>query len=307
MGMQLTTYIMVGIVLTLTVLVLIYLSTTVVRPIKRLTESIEAVESAETAELTFKPKYNDEIGRMAQSYNDMTIKLKTSVEKIKQIEKQKQRAEIKMLEAQISPHFLYNTLSSIIWLVYKDKKNDAIEMMESLAKLYQISLNRGKEFITVEEEFCHVQSYLRIQEKRYRGDFDYELRMDPEVADYMIIKVILQPLIENAIYHGIKKRAEGGEIIVSGRITDGNELLLEVKDNGNTLGEEGCERMNRALRSGDVGTLGVGVSNVMARLRLFYGENCSMTYESREGYTVATIRITLSEEDVDVQNFISGR
>lgn len=299
-GLQLSTYVTILVVLGLTIFVLLYFNSSITHPIKRLTESIEAVESAETAELTFKPKYNDEIGRMARSYNNMTYKLKTSVEKIKHIEQQKQRAEIKMLEAQISPHFLYNTLSSIIWLVYKDKKNDAIEMMESLAKLYQISLSRGKEFITVEEEFCHVQSYLTIQERRYRGEFYYELRMDHDVEGYRIIKVILQPLIENAIYHGIKNKSEDGVIIVSARKENDCKLLFEVMDNGNMLGEDGCKRMNEALVSGKSETLGVGVSNVMARLRLFYGEECSMEYQTRDGFTVVTICIPIKEESVSV-------
>jgi len=298
-GMQISTYVTILVVLGLTLLVLLYFNSSITHPIRRLTESIEAVDSAETAELTFKPKYNDEIGRMARSYNNMTYKLKTSVEKIKHIEQQKQRAEIKMLEAQISPHFLYNTLSSIIWLVYKDKKSDAIEMMESLAKLYQISLSRGKEFITVEEEFCHVKSYLTIQERRYRGDFSYDLRLDPDVEGYSIIKVILQPLIENAIYHGIKHKSDGGEIIVSARREQGF-LLLEVMDNGNMLGEEGCRRMNKALRMNDSDELGVGVSNVMARLKLFYGEDCSMNYHARDGFTVVMIRIPIREEVSDV-------
>ncbi len=299
-GLQLSTYVTILIVFGLSVLVLLYFNSSITHPIRRLTESIEAVDSAETAELTFKPKYNDEIGRMARSYNSMTYKLKTSVEKIKHIEQQKQRAEIKMLEAQISPHFLYNTISSIIWLVYKDKKNDAIEMMESLAKLYQISLSRGKEFITVEEEFCHVQSYLTIQERRYRGDFSYDLRMDPDVEGYRIIKVILQPLIENAIYHGIKNKSDGGEIIVSARKEDENILLFEVMDNGNMLGEEGCRKMNAALASDASEGLGVGVSNVMARLRLFYGDECSMEYRTRDGFTVVTICIPIKEERVSV-------
>lgn len=299
-GMQLSTYITIFIVLILTILVLIYFNSSITHPIKRLTDSIEAVDSAETAVLTFKPKYNDEIGRLARSYNNMTYKLKTSVEKIKHIEKQKQRAEIKMFEAQLNPHFLYNTLSSIIWLVYRDKKADAIMMIESLAKLYQIGLSKGKEIISVQEEFLHAENYLKIQEKRYRGEFTYDLQLDPMIEEQMIVKVILQPLIENAIYHGIRDKSEVGEIIVRATLEADNQLLFEVMDNGDMLGKEGCKRMNAALETELPDTLGVGVSNVMARLKLFYGESCSMKYQSRDGYTVVSIRIPIREDEADV-------
>jgi len=298
--MQMTTYLMVCMVLILSALVLIYISVDVVSPIKRLTESLEAVDGADTAELTFKPKYNDEIGRMARSYNNMTYKLKASVEKIKKIENQKQRAEIKMLEAQISPHFLYNTLSSVIWLVHKDKKTEAIEMMESLARLYQISLSRGREIISLRQEFDHAESYLRIQEERYRGNFDYELTLEDEIADLSVVKVVLQPLIENAIYHGVRKMGRDGKIIVRGSLRGKDRVLLQVMDNGNMLGEEGCRKMNLALEENTESVLGIGVSNVMARLRLYYKDNCSMHYTARDGFTVVEIELQIGEMNKDV-------
>lgn len=298
--MQMTTYIMIAVVLALVALMLLYTSASIVTPVKLLTESIETLDSAETAELTFKPKYNDEIGRLAQSYNDMTVKLKASVEKIKQIEKDKQRAEIKMLEAQISPHFLYNTLSSIIWLVHKDKKSEAIDMMEALARLYQISLSRGREIITVQQEFEHAESYLKIQEKRYHGNFEYALHMDEGIGKFSVVKVVLQPLIENAIYHGVRKMSEDGSIIVRGSRCGEDRILLCVMDNGNMLGEEGCEKMNKALTGNKEGMLGVGVSNVIARLRLHYGEDCSMQYVMRDGFTVVEIEIPIREMNGDV-------
>lgn len=298
--MQLSTNITIFIVLALIVLVLVYLTAAIVSPINRLSQSIDAVESADKAELTFKPKYEDEIGKLARSYNNMTVKLRTSVEKIKSIEKSKQRAEMKMLEAQISPHFLYNTLSSIIWLVHKDQKSQAIEMLESLAKLYQISVGSGREFITVREELCHVESYLKIQEKRYHGEFSYEVRMDDDIAEFSIIKVVLQPLVENAIYHGVRKRDSLGQILVYGRILQPDVLRFEVMDNGGFMGEDGCRRMNEALSGKLEGVLGVGVSNVIGRLRLYYGDRCKMRYEMRDEFTVVSIDIPINKEDPDV-------
>jgi len=298
--MQTSTYLMIFIVLVLSALVLLYISVDVVSPIKRLTESLEAVDSADTAELTFKPKYNDEIGRMARSYNNMTYKLKASVDEIKRIENQKQRAEIKMLEAQISPHFLYNTLSSIIWLVHKDKKEEAIGMMEALARLYQISLSRGREIISLQQEFNHAESYLKIQEERYRGNFDYALTLESGIEELPVVKVVLQPLIENAIYHGVRKMADGGKILVNGSRCGEDKVLLQVMDNGNMLGEEGCRRMNEALEKNIEGVLGVGVSNVMARLRLYYKEKCSMRYLTRDGFTVVEIELQIREMNKDV-------
>ena len=297
--MQTSSYITVAIVLVLSALVLIYLSVDVVSPIKRLTESIEKFENAETAEMSFKPRYQDEIGRLASSYNGMIGRLKASVEKIRVIEHEKQRAEIRMLEAQISPHFLYNTLSSIIWLVYKDQKQDAIEMMEALARLYQISLSRGREIITLEEEFNHAESYLKIQKRRYRGNFEYELCLDPEISGFTVVKVVLQPLVENAIYHGVRLKNGEGRIIVTGDRYEDGRIHLVVLDDANQLGEEGCRRMNRALAGEIADCLGVGVSNVQARLRLFYGEDFSMHYEVRDGFTAVEIVISARERETN--------
>ena len=297
--MQFNTYIIVAVVLLFTVLVLIYITTNIVSPVNRLSTSIEAVESADMAELTFKPKYNDEIGRLAKSYNHMIIKLKNSVEKIKSIEKIKQRAEMKMLEAQINPHFLYNTLSSIIWLVHKDMKTEAIEMLEALACLYKISVSGGREYITVNEEFLHAESYLRIQEKRYKGDFTFDIEKDPDLDDYLIIKVILQPLVENAIYHGVKKRDGGGIIRVRGELAD-SRLRLIVMDNGCMMTSESCEEMNAALEGRAEGVLGIGVSNVYNRLRLFYGDKGSMRYDIKDGFTTVTIELPARKEGEDV-------
>ena len=297
--LQTNSYITVAVALVLSALVLIYLSVDEVSPIKRLTESIEKFENAETAEMSFKPQYHDEIGRLAGSYNSMICRLKASVDRIRVIEHEKQRAEIRMLEAQISPHFLYNTLSSIIWLVHKDQKQDAIEMMEALARLYQISLSRGREIITLEEEFNHAESYLKIQKKRYQGNFEYELCLDPEISECTVVKVVLQPLIENAIYHGVRLKNGEGRIIVTGDRYEDGRIHLVVLDDANQLGEDGCAGMNRALAGETEGTLGVGVSNVQARLRLFYGEDFSMHYEVRDGFTAVEIVISARGRDAD--------
>ena len=224
---------------------LVYITKGVVWPINKLTHSIEAIESAEEADFTFQPKYDDEIGKLAQTYNNMTIKLRASVERIKEIETQKQRAELKMFESQINPHFLYNTLASIIWLVHKDKKEESIDMLDALARLYQISVNGGKAFITVEDEFQHVRSYLIIQEKRYRGEFSWELVLDPLARDLLIIKVLLQPLVENSISHGLRELDKPGKSLCAMR--DNNRLVLEVRDNGR-MTPETCDAINESLQ-----------------------------------------------------------
>ena len=176
----------------------------------------------------------------------------------------------------------------------------AIGMMEALARLYQISLSRGREIITLQQEFEHAESYLKIQEKRYHGNFEYALYMDEGIGKFSVVKVVLQPLIENAIYHGVRKMSEGGSIIVRGRRCGEDRILLSVMDNGNMLGREGCEKMNKALTGNEEGVLGVGVSNVMARLRLYYGEDCSMRYVMRDSFTVAEIEIPIREMNGDV-------
>jgi len=294
--LQLTLWILIFAVLVLIILVIVYITKRVVWPINKLTHSIEAVESAEEAGFTFMPKYDDEIGKLAQTYNNMTIKLRTSVERIKEVETQKQRAELKMFESQINPHFLYNTLASIIWLIHKDKKEESIDMLDALARLYQISVNGGKAFITVEDEFQHVRSYLIIQEKRYRGEFTWKLELEPSARDLLIIKVLLQPLVENAISHGLRERDRRGEILVRAERAD-SRLVLEVRDNGG-MTPEMCRAINESLEgTAEKSCLGVGLSNVMARLRLFYGGNCSMRFFLQDGFTVARIEIIIDERE----------
>ena len=204
------------------------------------------------------------------------------------------KAEMKTLQAQITPHFLYNTLDTIIWLAEAGKTNDVIEITRALSRFFRISLSRGHEWITVGQEMEHVESYLFIQKIRYRDILDYEVHYDPVMADKPALKLILQPLVENAIYHGIKNKRGRGKLVIEGRL-DGSRMIFTVTDNGIGMTPERLEQVKNEIdgssQSEDLASV-YGLYNVSKRLKLYYNYNETFKIEStyRSG-TVVSIDI----------------
>ena len=209
----------------------------------------------------------------------------------KQIEDQRSlhRAELELLQAQINPHFLYNTLDSIAILAESDRSEDVVNMVTSLSTFFRNSLNKGEDIISLDAECKQVTSYLEIQQIRYSDILRYEINIPEELLDCMVPKLILQPLVENALYHGIKNRRGMGTITVTGE-ADGNDLLLKVTDNGAGMDEEQV----RILQAGiyEDRHTGLGLVNVHKRIRLYCGEPYGLFFESQVGKgSIVSIRL----------------
>lgn len=296
---------------------------TVTQPLGRLCEQIRASEDQHKL-LDFPYPYQDEIGVLARSYNSMAEHIQHLLEEqehnIRQLEEEKaradieqalkRRAELRALQAQINPHFLYNTLDSIRWKAEIAGATDISRMTTALATLFRIGLSRGQEIITVEQELRHVESYLQIQKMRYSDRMTYTLDIQEDVLQLYTVKLILQPLVENAIYHGIKESTRSGTVTITG-CREGDVLKLQVSDNGMGIPSERLRVLQADLARGlSVSREGYGIFNVNERIRLHFGSSYGLKLDSQWGQgTVATVYlpcITLSEVEKYVSHYDRG-
>ncbi len=271
------------------------------RPIHRLMAFMHRAESGD-----LKTRYwgdtMDEVGMLGRSYNSMLTKIGDLLQLTEKQERQKREAELRILQAQIKPHFLYNTLNTIDWMARKQGAQDVSEMVGALSKLYRIGLSKGNEFIPLAEEFDHVRSYLQIQKLRYRDKLKYSLDLDPDIAHLSSLKVILQPIVENAIYHGIKERRGPGTITVRGVRRD-DMIELSVTDDGVGMDESTLalmrERLDHPMQApAEAAGSGYGLSNVQARLKLTYGaSDCGISIDSEPNVgTTVKLKFPIHEE-----------
>lgn len=288
-------------------------------PLGQLSVIMNQVTQEENFENQFIYPYHDEVGKLSVSFNYMIEKinhlimelnanieaLKEEKENVKIVQMQKRKAELKALQAQINPHFLYNTLNAITWQAADQGANEISTMSNSLGKFFRISLSKGKEIITIREELEHVLSYLRIQGIRYKDKISYEFDAPEDVKELYIIKLVLQPLVENAIYHGIKVKEGAGQIRIAIRrgVSEANIQILHicVEDDGVGIEEERLSVIREGLRFGYVSQDGgYGIYNVNERIKLYYGDSYGLAIESEYGKgTRATIVIpvcTMEEE-----------
>jgi two-component system sensor histidine kinase YesM len=200
-------------------------------PIKKLHDVTTTITKNDLQALVTRDNV-DEITELGMSFNIMIGKIRELLDaKIKEQENLK-KAELRALQAQINPHFLYNTLDTIIWMAESKKTDEVIKIVSALSSFFRISLSKGRDWITIGEEIERTRSYLTIQKMRYRDIMDYRIEVDERVSDNTVLKLILQPLVENALYHGLKNQRQGGTITVRARQKNGNEVLLEVEDDG---------------------------------------------------------------------------
>lgn len=255
--------------------------------------------------------YEDEVGNLAKSFNYMVREIDALVtelnvnidaleqekENVKLEQAQKRKAELRALQAQINPHFLYNTLNAITWQAADQGATDISILANSLGKFFRISLSKGREIITIQEELEHVCSYLEIQKIRYKSKMNYEVSVPEDIRKLCTIKLILQPLVENAIYHGIKTKETPGTIKISAirqeNVSGIPAIKICVEDDGLGISKEQLEELNAGLSLVIVdSSKGYGIYNVNERLKLYYGEAYGLTLESRVSeWTRATIVI----------------
>ncbi|MDF1569374.1 MAG: histidine kinase, partial [Spirochaetaceae bacterium] len=202
------------------------------------------------------------------------------------------------LQNQINPHFLYNSLDSIVWLAEHDRSEDVITTVVALARFFRISISKGNTFIPVRDEIDHVKNYLKIQTVRYADRFQYFFHIDERLMDRNVMKLILQPLVENAIYHGMDE--QGGVIEVNGSL-DGKMMRFEVKNTGYGLTAARIREIHRHLDGQDDldNDIGIGLKNVHQRLKLYYGEQAGLRFSSlADEYTEVTVRIPILDDEV---------
>ena len=227
---------------------------------------------------------DDELAELSDSVNDMARNLEVMVAQIKEDERKMRSAELRLLQEQINPHFLYNALDTIIWLVEDGKNDEAVDMVVSLSDFFKLVLSKGREYISIREEERHIRSYLEIQQIRYRDILTYEIAIDPAVYDYLILKMTLQPLVENALYHGIKYKRAIGKITISGTLCEDQTIRLTVEDDGVGMEEEKLKRLREEImRPCKETESGFGMSNVNERIHMNYGWEYGIFIESETG------------------------
>lgn len=277
-----------GIAALLAVALVLYFITWVTRPLTELTRRLTDINPDEPIP-TIEVKSVDEVGLLLHSYNKLSNRIERLKSQLKQDEVMKRGADFQALQAQINPHFLYNTLSSIHWIALMNKDMQVAEMVGTLSDFLRFSLNKGEEFCSVHQEVAHAQNYIRIMSKRFDDKFDWKFYIDSDLHDRSMLKLLLQPLIENSIMHGLNNKNRG-RIYVHGE-RKGDSMAFVVEDNGIGMDEEKLENIRRqlsAMAGGGDGKpepikSGYGLGNVHRRLQLHYESESGLHIESEPG------------------------
>lgn len=273
----------------------VMLAGAVTKPITMLKESMSRVQRGDFDVHLEELKSDDEIGDLVTSFETMTGEINVLLESNVKAEKEKRKNEMMALQAQINPHFLYNTLDSIIWMSNAGKNDDVIKMTSSLSKLLRRSISNPGEMATLSEEIDQVKNYLVIQKMRYRDKLEYEIETNKELENLKVIKLLLQPLVENAIYHGIKYKEGKGLIVIREYIQDG-KLCISVQDDGVGMSPDELEHIYDKHKEKSVST-GVGIYNVDKRIKLNYGEEYGVYFRSWQGMgTIATLILPIIKD-----------
>ena len=273
------------------------LAGSITRPLQRLQESMARVQEGDFAAAELPAVSGTEIGSLTESFTVMTDRIQELMEQNQREQEEKRKSELRALQSQINPHFLYNTLDSIIWMAEGKKHEEVVLMTSSLARLLRQSITNEDELVTVESELSYARSYLTIQQMRYKDKLSFLVEADSEVLPMRIIRLILQPLIENAIYHGIKYKESPGQILVRA-YKEEDQLILLIRDDGVGMDEEVLKHIFDRHKV-NYQSNGVGVYNVQQRIRLYYGQEYGIRYESRPGEGT-TARITLPADREEV-------
>lgn len=253
----------------------IVFSRMITKPANQLGEAMRAFEKNAEGFVYQQIEGTSEIVALSDSFGHMVVRIQKLMEKVRQEEITLRKTELNALQAQINPHFLYNTLDSIAWMCEEERNKEAVVMVNALAKLFRISISKGHELITIQKECEHAESYLKIQKYRYRNQFTYEFRVQKSCREYLCNKITLQPIIENAIYHGLDMSDEG-KIMIEVKERD-DKIILSVSDNGVGMSQEQCrEILHRDAKD----KTGIGIKNVNDRIQIYFGNQYGLSIES---------------------------
>lgn len=283
--------------LVLVVIVSFKFSRTLTNPIFKLKRLMKQAESGDLT-VRFNFEHNDEIGELGQSFNHMIARIDQLIQMVYVEQENKRTAEMKSLQEQIKPHFLYNTLDTISWMARDYDAEDIVRLVDALTNMFRIGLSHGKDIITVKEEITHVSNYLYIQKIRYKDKLNYVIHVDESLYAIEVPKLILQPLVENAIYHGVKAKRGGGTITITG-VPEGENLVFTVQDNGAGMPQEKVEELNRRMSERSVldEQKSFGLFYIRERIQLCYGTGYGVHVESALGEgTRVTITLPLYQK-----------
>lgn len=269
-------FIAVLIILLAALIISALLSRVLSRPIRELADAMAQFEQ-DADNFTYRPSGGvREVRALSESFSHMVLKIQQLVDTVRSEEINLRKTELRALQAQINPHFLYNTLDSISWMCERGKNLEAVRMVNALARLFRISISRGHELIPIRNELQHAESYLQIQSYRYKNQFKYSFQAEEDCLDYLCNKISLQPIIENAIYHGINGLVDEGLISVSVK-SRGDDIIFTVADNGAGMDQEQIQSIMSRDRSGQAG---IGIKNVDDRLKIYFGSSYGISIDS---------------------------
>ncbi|MBM7568678.1 cache domain-containing sensor histidine kinase [Paenibacillus sacheonensis] len=274
--------------LAISLLISFWLSHRLSRPIRDLQADMKLVERGNFGIQTEIRQMN-EIGQLGRSFNMMVGRIKTLMDEIILNQESKRKSELQLLQAQINPHFLYNTLDSIVWMAEQKQHEEVVLMTSALAKLFRASITKDQEIVPIRVEAEHITNYLLIQKMRYDSQLDYDIDIADEILSRKTLKLLLQPFVENAIYHGIRGSADKGLITIRG-MRQGDNIVFEVEDNGQGMAPEQVQRL--LLPDDGDSRKGIGIRNVNERIKLYFGHEYGVQIRSElEAGTCVTITI----------------
>ena len=284
-------------------------STFVRQPIERL-EEVTSMLADGTLDARITDTDVTELRNLTLQVNTMADHLETMMEKSVRDAKNLRKAELRTLQAQINPHFLYNTLEAIVWKAEAGDKDEVIRLTSALSDFFRISLSSGADWIPISQEKKHIEGYLKIQQTRYRDILKYEIDIPDDIGDFYILKLMLQPLVENALYHGIKIKRGGGTISVKGRVEDGN-LVFSVKDTGYGMTPEQLSQLSERMKKGQPTVTersgGFGLVNVNLRIRLYYNQTDGLKITSGPEGTDVEFKVPCrTREEITENEGVSG-
>ena len=256
------------------------LTYSITKPVSEILQNIKKVGKGEYKNISAVPADCVEIQELDAGTRKMAGRIKGLLENVRKEQEAQHLTELQLIQAQVNPHFLYNTLDTIVWLVEGGMEQDAVDMITSLSVFFRTSLSKGKDIIPLSEEERHTLSYLEIQQSRYRDILEFEINIPAELDNIMVPKLTLQPLAENALYHGIKNKRGKGKILIEG-FDLGEDMMLRVTDNGQGMTLERLHEVQEAIRTGE--RAGFGLAAVSERIALYYGPGYGLKISSTEG------------------------
>ena len=292
-------------VLTAVILVIVallfsrFMARSITLPIQKLRDSMEKVQEGDFSVSDVVVDSDNEIGSLTKSFDVMTHRIQELMEQNVHEQEEKRKSELKALQSQINPHFLYNTLDTAVWLAEAKQNDQVIRLLTYLSDFFRTSLSNGQSFITIQEEQRHIESYLKIQQFRYQDTLAYNIDIDKALYNFTIPKLLLQPLVENALVHGIRGKRGKGTISVTGRL-EGDNIVFCVTDDGVGMDEEKLYNLRKASVDGSTQSANIaafGVGNVNERIHIYYGENYGLFFKSQPDVGT-TARIVIPTRNV---------